>query len=73
MVVANANEPSFSEETDTYTEVEDTEKTNEYERYMEQENENPLYEGADTDAAVLNPIYGRFVLLNINFNFFSNT
>ncbi len=45
-----------------YTEVEDTEKTNKKERYMEQQNENSLYEGADTDAVVLNPVYNRSVL-----------
>ena len=39
--------------------------------YMEQENENQLYETADmadADGAVFNPIYDRFVFLTDNFS-----
>ncbi|KAL9950254.1 hypothetical protein ACROYT_G042729 [Oculina patagonica] len=67
LVIANTNEACFSQGNDMYTEVEDTEKTNKKERYMEQQNENPLYEGADTDAVVLNPVYNSgLVIANTN-------
>ncbi len=43
-----------------YTDVKELENKNE-KPYTEQENENPLYEAADVDVAVLNPIYDRCV------------
>ena len=45
-----------------YNDVKEPEKKNE-KSYMDQENENPLYETADADNAVFNPIYDRFVLI----------
>lgn len=39
---------------------------------MEQKNENPLYGAADVGDAVFNPIYDRFVSLNINSNCWFN-
>ena len=44
-----------------YTDVTEQEKLHEADPDKDQENENPLYEGADANDAVLNPIYGRFV------------
>lgn len=52
---------SFSEGNNVYTDVKEPERKNEKEPYKEQENENPLYEAADVDSAVLKPIYDRFV------------
>lgn len=62
MVIANANHPSFPEENLLYTEVHEAEKERDG-PYMEQEDENPLYEPATTEDAGLNPIYDRFVFL----------
>lgn len=62
MVIANANDPSFPEENLLYAEVHEAEK----ERvgpYMEQKDENPLYEAATAYDAGSNPSYDRFVLL----------
>ena len=44
-----------------YTDVKEPEKKDGKKPYEEQENDNPLYEAADTDDAVLNPIYDRLL------------
>ena len=46
-----------------YTEVDETEKERDG-PYMEQRDDNPLYEPATNDDAGLNLIYDRFVFLN---------
>ena len=56
-----AAEPSYSNGNEMYTDVKEPENLNKADPYKDQENENPLYEGADANDAVLNPIYGRFV------------
>lgn len=69
MVIANINDPSFSEGNDLYTEVNEPGKERDGPE-VEQKNENPLYEPTAADDAVLNPIYDRFVFVNINCFFF---
>lgn len=74
LVIANTNNPSFSEGNELYTEVQDTEDQNKEKQkpYIDQRTENPLYGDAD---AVFNPIYmtGMFPHMQkfgtkINFN-----
>lgn len=67
MVIANTNEPRFLEGNELYTDVKEPEKKNEERPFTKQKDENPLYEAADADGAVLNPIYDRFVFLNCCF------
>ena len=50
-----------------YTEVKETDKKNDEEPYMGQDNENPLYTAAAANNAVLNPIYDRFVFCFFSF------
>ena len=57
---ANVNNPSFREENLLYTEVHEPEKERDG-PYMEQTDENPLYEPATADDAGLSPIYDRYV------------
>lgn len=63
LVIANTNNPSFSEGNELYTEVQDTEDQNKEKQkpYIDQRTENPLYGDAD---AVFNPIYDRYVSLH---------
>ncbi|KAJ7370799.1 hypothetical protein OS493_029789 [Desmophyllum pertusum] len=63
MVIANTNEPCYSEGNDLYTEVKETDKKNDEEPYMGQGNENPLYTAAAANNAVLNPIYDSAVVM----------
>ena len=58
LVIANANDPSFPEENLLYSEVHEAEKERDG-PYIEQKDENPLYEPAAAD-------YDRFVFLNMN-------
>ena len=63
LVIASANKPRFSKGNERHTEVQDTEEK----LYTDHEDENPLYEAADVSDAVFNPIYDRFVSLNLHF------
>lgn len=56
----NVNNPSFPEENLLYTGVHEPEKERDG-TYMEQTDENPLYEPATADDAGLSPIYDRYV------------
>ena len=63
LVIANTNNPNFSEGHELYTEVQDTEDQNKGKQkpYINQRTENPLYGDADVGYAVFNPIYDRYV------------
>lgn len=67
LVIASTNKPRFSKGNERYTEVQDTEDQKEEELFTDHENENPLYETADVGDAVFNPIYDRFVSINLHF------